>query len=123
MRLSMSGTHTGDEYGLGAVTGTDPTGGGVAEGSLLNEFAEAVMDHDQQGTAAARERIIASLGDKALVDSAAVIAAFNGYPRAADATGIPLEDYKAEATAGLRTDLDLDNLNTSSRLPQPALRG
>ena len=69
------------------------------------------------------KRIIASLGDKALVDSAAVIAAFNGYPRAADATGIPLEDYKAEATAGLRTDLDLDNLNTSSRLPQPALRG
>ena len=122
MRLSMSGTHTGDEYGLGAVTGTDPTGGGVAEGSLLNEFAEALCARDEQRTEATRARILARLGEKALVDTAAVIAGFNGYPRVADATGIPLEDYKAEATAQMRVDLDLDTLDTGGKPPQPALR-
>ena len=122
MRLSMSGKHTGDDYGLGAVTGIDPSGGGVAHGDLLNEFAEAVLAHDEQGAAATRKRVVASLGEKALVDTAAVIAAFNGYPRVADATGIPLEDYKAEATAQMRVDLDLDTLDTSGKPPQPALR-
>ena len=48
-----------------------------------------------------------------MVDAAAVIAAFNGYPRVADATGIPLEDYKADVTEALRSELGLDSLNHS----------
>ena len=45
------------------------------------------------------------------VDAAATIAAFNAYTRMADATGIPLETPKAEATVELRQELGLEALN------------
>ena len=45
-----------------------------------------------------------------MVDAAAVIAAFNAYPRAADATGIPIEEFKLEPTEDLRKELALDAL-------------
>ena len=46
-----------------------------------------------------------------MVDAAATIAAFNAYTRMADATGIPLEAPKAEATVELRQELGLEALN------------
>ena len=46
-----------------------------------------------------------------MVDAAAVIAAFNCYPRVADATGIPLEEAKAAATEAMRSELGLDELD------------
>lgn len=111
MRLSLSGKHTGDEYALEASIGNDASGGGLPHGDLLNEFVEAVCSHDDEQTAIARQQIINALGEAAMVDAAAVIAAFNGYPRVADATGIPLEDYKEVATEAMRTALGLDSLN------------
>ena len=51
-------------------------------------------------------------GEAAMVDAAATIAAFNAYPRAADATGIPLEEAKRDLTADLRRELGLDILET-----------
>ena len=112
MRLRVSGTHTGNDYELGAVTGVDSTGGGIPQGALLNEFAEAICQRDEARTAAARAKIVAELGEAAMVDAAAVIAAFNAFPRVADATGIPLEDDKAEMTTDLRAELGLDALDT-----------
>ncbi len=41
-----------------------------------------------------------------------MIAGFNAFPRVADATGIPLEDQKADMTAGLRDELGLNVLDT-----------
>ena len=58
-----------------------------------------------------RARIVAALGEAALVDAAAVIASFNAFPRVADATGIPLEPEKAEITAAMRDELDLNALD------------
>ena len=113
MRLSMSGDHTGDAYALEAAIGNARGDEGLPQSDLLNEFAEAVCSRDEERTREARRRIVAALGEAAMVDAAAVIAAFNGYPRVADATGIPLEDYKEEVTAGLRTELELDVLNHS----------
>ena len=46
-----------------------------------------------------------------MLDVASVIAAFNAYPRAADATGIPLEDAKRKATTGLRAELGLERMH------------
>jgi hypothetical protein len=109
----MSGDQTGDEYTLEASIGIEDSDGGVPHGKLLNEFVEAVCSHDDERAARARQQVILELGEAALVDTAAVIAAFNGYPRAADATGIPLEDYKQEATEAMRTALGLDALNHS----------
>ncbi len=105
----MSGQETGENYDLGAVMdgGQAPD---IADGALMRDFVEAVMARDETAIAAARDAIENQMGTAAMLDAAAVIAAFNAYPRIADATGIPLEDAKAEATAGLRAELDLDRL-------------
>ena len=50
-----------------------------------------------------------------MVDAAAVIAAFNCYPRVADATGIPLEETKAAATEAMRAELGLDKLDSREK--------
>lgn len=113
MRLSMSGEHTGDDYALSIAVGGSDGDGGIPHGALLNEFADAVCSRDEKRAAALREQVSEEMGAAAMVDTAAVIAAFNGYPRVADATGIPLEDYKDEMTESMRRELHLDSLNLS----------
>ena len=115
MRLSLSGDHTGEDYSLEVAVGSAGGDGGLPQGALLNEFITAVCLRNETEAARARENIRCEMGGAALVDVVAVIAAFNGYPRAADATGIPLEDYKQEATADMRTTLGLDKLNVSKK--------
>ena len=108
----MSGTETGDDYDLTAITeGGDAA---MANGAELNAFVEAILGRDPAAVAAARAAVVEAMGEAAMVDAAATIAAFNAYPRAADATGIPLEDAKREATAGLRQELGLDALEVAA---------
>jgi hypothetical protein len=110
MRLRVSGQHTDDDYDmLSVIEGASDTSG-LAQGDLMNAFAEGVCNRDPAQTAAARKGIVDALGEAAMVDAAAVIAAFNAYPRAADATGIPIEEFKIEPTADLREELALDAL-------------
>ena len=108
----MSGDHSGNEYDLSLVMEGRDADGGLPHGAILSRFAEGICERDLAKAAAAREKIVAEMGEAAMVDAAAVIAAFNAYPRAADATGIPLEDAKAEMTVGLREDLGLEAFNT-----------
>ena len=112
MRLSLSGKHTGDNYALEDAIGKGSRDGGLPRGELLNDFVEAVCADDAAHTATVRQNIIEAMGEAAMVDAAAVIAAFNCYPRVADATGIPLEDAKAAATAAMRAELGLDALDS-----------
>jgi hypothetical protein len=112
MRLSLSGEHTGDDYNLDVVTGADNSGGNIPGGRVLNNFAEAVMARDERRTEAERNKIIELLGGAAMVDASAIIAAFNLVARVADATGLPLEDYKEEASVELRSRLGLNSLVT-----------
>jgi hypothetical protein len=107
----VSGDHTGDEYDLNAVM-DGKADGGVPHGAILSAFAEGICRSDRAATATARAAVVEAMGEAAMVDAAAVIAAFNAYPRAADATGIPLEDAKKEMTVGLREDLGLEAFNT-----------
>lgn len=72
---------------------------------VLLAFADAVIAGDD--ITARRERVVAQLGEAAMVDAAAVIAGFDGITRIADATGIPLEPAKAEQTADFRKELGL----------------
>jgi hypothetical protein len=74
---------------------------------LLIEFGEAVLRGDTARRAAARAAIRRSLGDAALVDAAAIVASFNAVVKLADGSGIPLEDYKEQATRSLRAELGL----------------
>jgi hypothetical protein len=74
---------------LGQVTHGDHQGVAVRHAAELLEFAEAVVARDAQRTGAARAKLRAALGDAGLVDAAAITAAFHGFVRVADATGIP----------------------------------
>ena len=115
MRLSLSGKHTGDEYALIDAVGKGSGDSGLPRGELLNDFVEAVCAGDGARTATVRQKIIKAMGEAAMVDAAAVIAAFNCYPRVADATGIPLEEAKAAATAAMRAELGLDALDSRNK--------
>lgn len=81
---------------------------GVPYGDLLIEFAEAVIDTDEDRLEAARNAVADTLGSEALVDSAGVVGLFNAIDRIADATGAPLEDWKAAETAEIRDALGID---------------
>lgn len=115
MRLSLSGEHTGDNYALKDAVGKGSGDSGVLKGGLLNDFVEAVCAGDAAQTATVRQKIIKEMGEAAMVDAAAVIAAFNCYPRVADATGIPLEEAKATATEAMRAELGLDELDARKK--------
>ena len=115
MRLSLSGEHTGEEYALIDAIGKGTGDSGLPRGELLNDFVEAVCAGDGARTAAVRQKIIEVMGEAAMIDAAAVIAAFNCYPRVADATGIPLEEAKAAATAAMRAELGLDELDARKK--------
>jgi hypothetical protein len=78
---------------------------GVPHAALLLGFADAVIAGN--AIEAQRDRVVAALGDAAMVDAAAVIAGFDGITRIADATGIPIEPAKAEQTADFRSELGL----------------
>lgn len=110
MRLRVSGQQTGDDYDMRSVTEGATDESGLAQGALMNAFAEGICNRDPAQTKTAREGLVDALGEAAMVDAAAVVAAFNAYPRAADATGIPIEDFKLEPTADLREELSLDAL-------------
>ena len=111
MRLSMSGEHTGDKYALEYAIGEGSGDSGLPRGELLNDFVEAVCADDGARTTTVRQKIIIEMGEAAMVDAAAVIAAFNCYPRVADATGIPLEEAKAAASEAMRAELGLNELD------------
>ena len=82
--------------------------------ALLVEFAEALHGTDAGRQLRARQAVASRLGDAALVDAAAIVASFNAVVKIADATGIPLEDYKAAATEDLRRDLALERFNRNA---------
>ncbi len=87
-------------------------GTGVPAEEVLDAFTAAICRNDLAAVARAREQVVDALGVAAMIDAAAVIAAFNAYPRVADATGIPLEPAKEEGTRALREALGLDRLRT-----------
>ena len=79
----------GQAVDLGHVARGDEEGVPVPHAAELLEFAEAVVSRDTRRIAAARAALRRALGDAGLVDAAAITAAFHGFVRLADATGIP----------------------------------
>lgn len=74
---------------------------------LLVRYAEAFYE-DADALAAAAAEIRRDMGDAHLVDAAGTVAVFDAVVKVADATGIPLEDAKAEASADFREALGID---------------
>ena len=105
--LRGSGEFTGDRYDFSVVM--DGSGdGGVPDGKLLMDFGAAVVGGDSGTRAVQRGALRTRLGEAALVDAAGVAAIFNAVVRVADATGIPLEAAKAQASAGVRAEIGID---------------
>ena len=82
---------------------------GVPSGDRLIAFADAVVVAGNGDLVKAREALCAELGPDALVDAAAVVASFNAVVRIADASGIPIEEFKREAAAGIVAELGWDS--------------
>lgn len=80
----------------------------VPHAAELLRFVEAALSFDAVQISTARAALLSAMGEAAMMDAAAVIAGFNGITRIADATGIPLEDPKAELSAGWRATLGID---------------
>ena len=80
------------------MAGSTSGDGGIAHGAMLMAFGEAVLGADDTRLAAARAAVRQALGEAGLVDAAGVVGLFNAIDRIADATGIPLEDWKGSST-------------------------
>ncbi len=92
------------------------TNSGVSHAGPLIAFTDAAVTAKNSGALGldfARLALVRSIGAEAMVDAAAVIGGFDGITRIADATGIPLEASKAEQTADLRTELNIDELGAA----------
>jgi hypothetical protein len=86
----------------------------VPHAPVLIEFGEAMLRGNEKRRALAQEAVYRDLGADALVDAAAIVASFNAVVKLADASGIPLENFKAQATADLRDELGLERLHRSA---------
>src|SRR4051812_10106129 len=80
---------TGREVDVRGITQGFDEALDIPHAAALVEFAEAVVLRDDGRTAAARATLLKVLGGAGLVDAAAVVGAFHGFVRVADATGIP----------------------------------
>jgi hypothetical protein len=106
--LRASGEHSGERFELNGVLDGSGLAVGVPHAEPLLRFADAIIDGDAARRADAHTELFRTLGGAVLVDAAAIVASFNAVVKIADATGIPLEDYKAAATQDLREALDLE---------------
>jgi hypothetical protein len=113
--LRASGLTQNRDYDLNAVTGAAPGDAGVPHGRRLVAFAEAALGEDDAVLSRARAELMAALGPGGLVDAAAVVGLFDAIDRVADATGVPLEEEKAEASADFRAALGLDRFAVAAR--------
>ena len=79
----------GKQVDVGGVTRGFDEGIDLPHADALVEFAESVVLRDAPRIAAARAVLRRALGEAGFVDAAAIVAAFHGFVRIADAIGIP----------------------------------
>jgi hypothetical protein len=84
----------------------------VPNGRVLLDLVEAVHEGQPAAMTAARRGVREALGDGAFVDACATIASFSAVVKIADGSGIPLEDYKEEATRRMREELAINDFVT-----------
>ena len=99
---------SGQSYEFKAVTGMTGTDSDIPEADLLADFAEAVVNRDEAEMSRLRNAIIDKLGEAELVDAAAIAAAFHGFVRVADSTGIPVDEARDDATKDIRAEIGID---------------
>ncbi len=108
MLLRASGDHDQVEHDFDAIVSARGDAQSVPDAGLLSDYCDAAINGNPARLWATRERLLEALGAPALVDTAATVAIFNAVVKIADATGIPIEDYKIEPTRELRAQLGVD---------------
>ena len=103
--LRASGRKGGEEYDLDSVVGSGGGNAGVAHGALLLAFADAVFGDDDAALDRVRAELIGALGEAAFIDAAGTAASFDSVVRVADATGIPIDAFKADDAREVLNDL------------------
>ena len=86
---------------------------------VLIAYADAA--HVDPSPAAGAE-LRATLGDAAFVEAAATVAIFNGLVRAADSSGIPLDDGTASFSVEARRRLGVDDFAGAANTSATVLR-
>jgi hypothetical protein len=94
------------------VIGTGDGNVGVVHGTLLLAFADAVAGDDDEALDNVRGELIAVLGEAALVDAAGTAASFNSVVRVADATGIPIDEFKADPAREILEELGIEDFSS-----------
>ena len=74
----------------------------IPQGDILIDLADAVVARNKNTIANVRNKLLAVLGNDAVVDALAVASAFHGFVRIADAIGIP---YTTAAQGGDAPDI------------------
>ncbi len=112
MVLRASGEKDGEDFDLDSVVGSGDGDAGVLHGKLLLSFADAVVGDDDAALDRVRAELVDVLGEEAFVDAAGTAASFNSVVRVADATGIPIDEFKAEDARKILDDLGMENFSS-----------
>ena len=75
---------------------------GVPQGDFLLRLTDAIAAQNQALLASLRHEGGERLGEPGLIDAMGVASGFNAITRVADATGIPLDGFMADRSAGVR---------------------
>lgn len=110
--LRASGRVNGEDFDLGNVIGFGDGETGVTHGEILLAFSDAVVGGDDAELDAARVAVIDALGQEAFVDAAGAAASFNSIVRIADATGIPVDEFKQDAAREILDDLGIEEFSS-----------
>ena len=77
----------------------------------MNAFVEAVLGNDPDRLETSRTELYNALGEAGFVDAAGAVASFNAVVKVADGAGIELDEFKVDKTAGMRSQLGIDDFN------------
>jgi hypothetical protein len=99
---------------MAAVKGGDD--GGLPDGGLLIDYAEAVVRADED-LPRLRAELVARVGPDAAAHTAATVSAFSGLVRVADGTGIPIDAGLAAVSVDLRDTLGLGAYHGAANSP------
>jgi len=120
MMLRASSEIEGETADLHAVTEGEAAAAGIEGGAELVRLVEGSLKTDLTDQLSRRRQdVVNVLGEKALVDAAAVVGNFQRMTRIADGTGIPLDDMMMALTADFREELGLNNFSSASYSREP----
>jgi hypothetical protein len=114
--LRASGQKDGEDFDLNSVVGTGDGEVGVAHGDLLIAFSDAVVGDDDAELDRCRAALVDMLGEEAFVDAAGTAASLNSVVRIADATGIPIDEFKAAPAREILDELGIENFSSGPKV-------